>query len=417
MATLFNITRAKQCMRDLSLDGLIATSPVNVQYFSGYSCWIDSLFKEYMMRPGASSNLAQPSCALFPSEGEPALIVKSLMAVNALDSEIGDLRVYGDPGVDYSLLSEPATASDERYLRLLRDAPRCATAMDALVACLRDRRLEDATLGIEMDGLPDEVKTGLARALPQARFRDCTNLIRYIRAVKTPEELSVLAHAAEIAEQAAMESLAMARAGGCARDLVQQFQVRLIEQGAAFDHFSFTLNGLGIGKDHGAPFRTTDVIYVDFGCVLSSYFSDSGTTLSFSELPPAMAKRYTALQACVAAGARAMRPGVKASFIQKSMAQVLKDSGIADAFPHGHGLGMELRDYPILVPATGLRLQDECIDLDSDLPMEEGMVNNLEAPLFLPMAGGLHLEKSFVITADGNRELCRQQRDHPYLAA
>jgi len=404
-------------MRDLSLEALIATSPVNVQYFSGYSCWIDSLFKEYMMRPGASNNLAQPSCALFPNEAKPALIVKSLMAVNALDSEVGDLRVYGDPGVDYSLLCEPATASEKRNLSLLREAPCSATAMDALIACLRDRRLDDATLGIEMEGLPNEVRTTLSRALPQARLRDCTNLIRYIRAVKTPEELSVLARAAEIAEQAAAQSLAMARAGGCSRDLVQQFQLRLIEQGATFDHFSFSLNGLGIGKDHGAPFRSKDVIYVDFGCVLSSYFSDSGTTLAFSELPPAMAKRYAALQACVAAGARAMRPGVKASFIQKTMSEVLKDSSIADAFPHGHGLGLELRDYPILVPATGLRLHDECIDLDSDLPMEEGMVNNLEAPLFLPMAGGLHLEKSFVITADGNRELCHQQRDHPYLAS
>jgi Xaa-Pro dipeptidase len=414
---LFNATRAKQYMRELNLDALVATTSVNVRYFSGYSCWMDSLFKEYMMRPGAPRKLAQPSYAVFPIDGAPALIIKSLMAVNALDLEISDLRLYGESGVDYSLLSSPGAGIETRFLMLLRDTPRSETAIDALAACLRDRRLDDTNVGVEMEGLPSEEQAALSRALPQARFRDCTDLIRYVRAVKTQEEIRLLTNAAEIAEQAAMESLAMARVGGRASDLVHHFQLRLVEQGAIFDHFSFSLDGLGICQDLGRAFRADDVIYVDFGCIFSPYFSDSGTTLAFSDLSPEMARRYGALQSCIAAGAHAMRPGVKASAIQETMNEVLKESGIVEAFPHGHGMGLELRDYPILVPANGLRIRDDCIDIDSDLTMEEGMVNNLEAPLFLPLAGSLHIERSFVVGADGSHELCRQDRTHPYLAA
>jgi Xaa-Pro aminopeptidase len=268
-----------------------------------------------------------------------------------------------------------------------------------------------------MEGLPSEVKKELSQALPRARLRDCTNLIRLIRAVKTPEEVRLLAQAAAIAEQAAMESLAGARIGGRARDLVERFRSCVGQQSATFDHFSFSLSGLGICSEPDYVFRPQDVVFIDYGCIVSSYFSDTGTTLVFSDLRPEIAKRYTALQACVAAGASEMRPGAKSSSVQKAMSEVLKEAGISNSFPHGHGLGLEVRDYPILVPSNGLEIRDECIGVDSDLPLEEGMVINLEAPLFMPIAGALQVEKTFVVTTDGCRELVRQDRTHAYRAA
>jgi Xaa-Pro dipeptidase len=111
-----------------------------------------------------------------------------------------------------------------------------------------------------------------------------------------------------------------------------------------------------------------------------------------------------------------MRPGVKSSFVQKAMAQVAREAGLTNSFPHGHGMGLEIRDYPILVPANGLQIRDECIAVDSDLPLEEGMVINLEAPLFMPTAGALQVEKTFVVTAQVARELVPQDRAHPFFA-
>lgn len=94
-------------MRKANVDALVASSPVNVKYFSGYSCCLDPLFKQYMMRPGDSSDLAQRCFAVFPPEGAISLIMKSLMAANAVDLEGIDLRPYGDPGLDLSLPARP----------------------------------------------------------------------------------------------------------------------------------------------------------------------------------------------------------------------------------------------------------------------------------------------------------------------
>ena len=112
-----------------------------------------------------------------------------------------------------------------------------------------------------------------------------------------------------------------------------------------------------------------------------------------------------------------MRPGVKGSEIQAAMAGALRESGITASFPHGHGIGIEIRDYPIVVPNNGLKIHDDCVDVASDLPMEEGMVSNLEACVFLPLVGSVTLEESHVVTADGHRQLVPQQRRTPVVTA
>ncbi|MCZ6678027.1 MAG: hypothetical protein O7E52_12330 [Candidatus Poribacteria bacterium] len=44
---LFNRIRAVEYMQRYGVDVLVATSPVNITYFSDYACWLDPLFKEY----------------------------------------------------------------------------------------------------------------------------------------------------------------------------------------------------------------------------------------------------------------------------------------------------------------------------------------------------------------------------------
>src|SRR5579859_7539477 len=116
---LFNRSRAIRYMKDCGVNALIATSPVNVFYLSEYFCWTDPLFKEYMMSPGASSNLGQ-NFALFCAESEPALVIGPTFAMNAADSWIKDIQLYGEFGLDYSMLSSPADDVERRFLDLLK---------------------------------------------------------------------------------------------------------------------------------------------------------------------------------------------------------------------------------------------------------------------------------------------------------
>jgi len=409
---LFNQARAVDFMKEHNIDVLVATSPVNITYFTDYYFWLDSAFKEYMSQPGGSSNRAQ-SYAAFPVAGEPALVLGAQSAINAKDLWVDDLRVYGDPGLDYSLPCQSRTELEKDFVNLLRDKPRHANATEALISVLNSRGLADARIGLEMEGLPRAASEALRQALPRSSIKDSTNLIRLVRAVKTEEEIKRLVRSAEINEKAAMESLALARPGKHMSDLVQHYRLRSAEMGANFEHYAFSIRGMGICTEPDYILTSDDILFVDFGCIYAQYFSDSGTTLAMTVPTRNLRERYQALSTSINAGAEILRPGVKSSEIQAVMQENLKMHGITASFPHGHGLGLEIRDYPILVPKNGLRIRDDCLDVSSDLPIEEGMVNNLEACVFMPTVGAIHMERSYIVTAKGSHPLIEQDRSEP----
>ena len=73
-----------------------------------------------------------------------------------------------------------------------------------------------------------------------------------------------------------------------------------------------------------------------------------------------------------------------------------------------------MRDYPIIVSNNGLRIQDDCVDISSDLPMEVNMVINLEASIYSPGTYSVHREQSFLVTTKGSQPLVTQERDIPF---
>src|SRR5690349_3171673 len=113
---LLNRSRALATMQSCGLDALVATSPVNITYFTDYYFWIDSLMKEYMGAPGTSSNLPQ-AYAVLPAASEPALIVNPLLAINAADLWVKDLITFAHAGWDTS--QTPQADPDECMQRFL----------------------------------------------------------------------------------------------------------------------------------------------------------------------------------------------------------------------------------------------------------------------------------------------------------
>ena len=65
-----NAPRAAAYMQRCGLDGIIASSPVNITYFTDYHCWLDGQFKEFMVKPGGSGDLL-PAFALYRPAGTP----------------------------------------------------------------------------------------------------------------------------------------------------------------------------------------------------------------------------------------------------------------------------------------------------------------------------------------------------------
>ena len=55
------------------------------------------------------------------------------------------------------------------------------------------------------------------------------------------------------------------------------------------------------------------------------------------------------------------------------------------------------------------------LDVDSNIPLEENMVVNIETPYYELNTASYSLEKTFVITKTSARPLTKQERDEPFV--
>jgi len=411
---LFNRDRATAMMAQCDVDVLIATSPVNVTYFSDYSCWIDPLFKDYMMSPGASSRRA-PMYAASDCSGGSCLVVNPIMAANGVETWVDDLVAYGASSWDLTDLPGELAPPDRRLLESLERYGGAESGTEGLLQWLRQCGLEAASIGIEMEGLRPDSEAEIRGALSKARIRDASDLIRMIRMVKTGEEIAHLRSAARISEAAGMATLERVRPGVRVLELVACYREQIACRGADFDHYAYGVRGTGLVTRVDMTLNAGDHMYIDYGCIYEGYFSDTGFTLAVQEAGAAVCEQYQLLREAHAAGVEQIRPGAASSGPAVAMQEVLAAGGFPDTFPHGHGLGLEVRDYPIIVPRNGLRIADECIDLPSDLPFEENMVVNLEAGTFLFGRGSTQYEQSVLVTGNGCEPLVPHDRSQVFV--
>lgn len=386
------------------IEAAIATSPVNVTYLAGYRFWLDRLSAAWMFSPGTAP--AVRALAMVEGAGAVTLVVPAVLALN-VDGAGTRLRPFGSPG--FEPLAREDDAAGELGDTLFR-RPLPASATEALAAAVIERALDQAVIGVEMDGLPAGALADLRRLLPGVSFRDCSNLLRLLRSVKSPAEIERLRRALAVADACGAEVLESARPGTSMQELARRFRTAVSAAGAEVDHFAFGAGGRGIATQVDHHLGDRECMYVDFGCSHLGYLSDTGTTLILGVAGRVERGDLEALAECIAAGAGRMRPGVRASEVQGAMSRVAAAHGLTGCRPEGHGIGLEPRDYPILVPDNGLRIRDECVDEAADLALQAGMVVNLEAGVFRYGRSSCQLESTFVLTPDGAEPLLAESR-------
>lgn len=414
---LINKRRATTYLEQCGLDAVVATSPVNITYLTDYCCWLDPLLKGYMAEPEGSHEL-RANYAVFARDGEGGLVIRSGFATNVRACWVDRLQFVGPLPFERSALLESAgQAKALREFRELFAGQDCVESPEAgLVGLLKEMGLANARLGVEMEGLSVRRKEELGAALGHCEIRDCSNLLRLVRMVKSEQELRLVARSAEINEGALMAGLAEARAGVSVVDLIRDYRISIAAHDASLDHYAYSIDGLGVATQGDYVLRQGDVMFVDTGCIYEHQFSDTGTTLFVGSPPDELVGCFTALGEAIDAGQAAATVGAAASSVYEAVARVIDGHGLAAAV-QGHSLGLDVREYPMVFPNKGGRIRDECVDVESDVRLEAGMVFNMETPLFLPPAGALQLEKTFVMTPQGCKPIIQQDRTLPVICS
>jgi Xaa-Pro dipeptidase len=109
---------------------------------------------------------------------------------------------------------------------------------------------------------------------------------------------------------------------------------------------------------------------------------------------------YDVVAAAAKAGRSAVRAGIALAELDAAARQVIEHAGFGQQFGHGlgHGIGLEIHEAPMIGPRSEGRLAAETM-----ITVEPGV--------YLPGRGGVRIEDSLLVTADGHRSLTSAPRD------
>jgi Xaa-Pro aminopeptidase len=125
-------------------------------------------------------------------------------------------------------------------------------------------------------------------------------------------------------------------------------------------------------------------------------------TVMVGEPTPTQQRMLDVVTEAQQAGVDAIRAGQRTRAVDEACRRVIDDAGWGDAFLHatGHGVGLEIHEAP-RVAAT------------ADATLAPGFVVTVEPGVYLPEHGGVRVEDTVVVTADGCRPLTLTSKSTP----
>jgi Xaa-Pro aminopeptidase len=380
---LMNSGRLFERMKRDGLDAIVATMPENVTYSSGFwamSQWIRRGPQAYVLTPAEG-------------RGEPAVIASTGLIDLVTDDQVWvkDIRRYGKFIVDRT--PDVMLAPQDRRIERLLAQPEDGDAVACLVQAIRDRGLENARIGVDEIGILPQYWDKLADALPSATLLRAADVFRYARAIKTPEEVAQLRTSAQIADKSIQAALSVAREGATEIDLARVFHNTTINEGGmpVLGCIGFGLRS-AMTNVQPSPYKLSpgDIIRFDVGGRFGHYRADIARNGVLGEPGQKLTQYHRAICAGLDRAIEMIKPGVRAAAVFEAAVETVRREGI----PHyrrshvGHGIGLDGYDAPDIAPS-------------SSAVFEEGMVVCVETPYYEMGFGGLQVEDTLVITADG----------------
>ena len=293
-----------------------------------------------------------------------------------------------------------------------------------------------ATIGLEMDVLPCSFYFKVDKALEDAQFVDVAERIKHIRSVKSEFELGLIKEAARILdagfssvpdflEEGMTEVDLICRIESVMRCMGHQGSLRfrkfnsIVPLGhvmsgpqAALQSFLASPTG-GRGTSlifpQGAGFsriKRNEPIFVDCVGIYNGYIADATRIFSLGKLEARLQDAYHAacqIEEAVAGELVAGRTGRELFELSEAMGEKLGyqdflggTNGNKCGFV-GHGVGLELDEYPVLGP---LHHKLDC-----------NMTIAIEPKMIYPDKGVLGIEDTFLTTAGGAVSLTNMPRE------
>src|SRR5216684_932264 len=311
------IARLVRAMREAGLDALIAISPENFAYVTGF------------LSPTQPLMRWRHAMALVTADGQTSLV--------SVDMEQSTIRAKAPPGTEIAVWREFQF-----------------DAMHVLADLLRKHKLGAARIGIEMDYLPAGDFTALVELLPQAGFVPAQRLLSRLREIKTPAEIEILRRLSRIADRSITDAYRAVSAGSTEMDIAAALTRGVYELGAEYFKLMIVATGERSVFPNVGPteriLKRGDVCRVEIFPMIGGYHAGVCRTAAVGAPPPEAERIWANLVACKYLLLDAIKPGASTRAIYDLYLSKLGELGLPPISFIGHGIGVHLHEDPYLGP-------------------------------------------------------------------
>jgi Xaa-Pro dipeptidase len=342
---------ANCAMHANSLDAILLASEAEVRYFTGFRT-------QFWQSP------TRPWFVILRRDQTPLAIIPEIGAELMARSNIADIEAW------------PAPRPDDDGLSLLKDRLANCRRLGVLMG-------HETTFRMPLNDVFE-----LRAALP-AEWIDATDIIRDLRMVKSEREIAYIRQICGIASQGFARVSEIANAGQSLSSVFREFKRMLVELGA--DDVPYLVGGVNhpsyddvISPPDDRPLSNGQILMLDTGATLNGYFCDFDRNYAVGTPTASAQSAYAKLYDATNAAMEVARPGVRACDLFAAMAKSM-DTQNSDVGRFGHGLGMQLTEWP------SLAAWDETI-------IRKNMVLNLEPSIDVDGGGIMVTEENILIT-------------------
>lgn len=304
--------------------------------------------------------------------------------------------------------SEGALLLGESGVYLFTDSRYTAQAADETCGCtvveVRDKataiasqvkEIDAASIGFQSEHVTYSFYSDLMQVLPDVRVVALGPELDSLRSVKDCSEIEKLTKTAALASRAFGDILSLIRPGISEKEIALQLEIALLAQGADGKSFDFIVaSGARGALPHGRATQKVleygELVTVDFGASLDGYTSDETVTFAVGMIDDKQREVYQIVRDAHDLAIEAVRPGVALKHLDLLARNHIEKMGFGEYFRHGlgHGVGLDVHEKPV-------------ISFRSEGEVAEGMVFTIEPGIYIPGWGGVRIEDTVCVTADG----------------
>lgn len=278
----------------------------------------------------------------------------------------------------------------------------CARALAERLAAENVARIGYESHVVTVDGLDE-----LRETAPTAVLSSLREAVETLRAVKDEDEIALLREACAIADRALADLITRGsiRRGRSEIEVGRELDGLMLEHGAEERSFeTIVASGPNSAVPHHRPtdrvLETGDFVKFDFGALYGGYHSDMTRTYVLGEPADWQREIYSVVHEAQRLGRAALRIGADVRDVDASARDHVKAGGYGEEFGHGlgHGVGLEIHEAPA-VSYLGAGT------------LAERMTVTVEPGVYLAGRGGVRIEDTLVVRAEGPELLTHTSKD------